>query len=245
MRPTAPFLATFTLLGVLSLATASAPAKNSSSGAFLPQDASIAFKWKATLDWETTLSFDTQTEAPDGTVGFKWDSNMKVTKVEEDGAYEVTIRTTNARLAIDGEEEALPDDDEPEIVKYDAKGNEIVDENSEEEEESTPLEMIEYVLDFEPEHSVKIGDRWKKVTELVEQEVSFAKSEVVDGVPCHRLDLQVKITGPERSGEGSGTVWIKASNFELVKAEGSFADAKLGEEWDPMKFKFSVNAKKD
>lgn len=245
MRPLAPFLAPFALLGVLNLVTASAPATGSLVASSSKQDAAVTFRWKPVLDWESTLAFETRTEAPDGTVEFKWDSNMKVTKVEEDGAYEVTIRTKNARLSIDGEEEALPDDDEPEIVKYDAKGNEIVDENSEEEEESTPLEMIEYVLDFEPEHSVKVGDTWKKINELLEQEITFVKTETVEGVLCHRLDVQVKIKGQERSGEGTGTLWLSASTFDVVKAEGSFADAKLGEEWDPMKFKFSILAKKD
>jgi len=243
MRPLAPFLATLGILGILSVATASAP--SSAKPIEATQNGAISFKWKPVIDWETNLSFDTQSEAEDGTVGFKWDSQMKVTKVEEDGAYEITIKTTNARLSIDGEEEALPDDDEPEIVKYDAKGNEIIDENSEDEDESTPLEMIEYVLDFEPENPVKVGETWKKSTDLLEQEITFVKTETVDGVVCHRLDLSVKIKGPERNGEGIGTVWIKASGYDLLKAEGSFTDAKLGEDWDPMKFKFSINAKKD
>ncbi len=245
MRPLAPFLATLGILGILSIATASSPATRNPGKPGKGQDSAITFKWKPVMDWETNLAFDTQSESEDGTVGFKWDSQMKVTKVEEDGAYEVTIKTTNARLSIDGEEEALEDDDEPEIVKYDAKGNEIVDENDEEEDESTPLEMIEYVLDFEPENAVKAGDTWKKSSDLVEQEITFVKTETIEGALCYRLDTQVKIKGPDRSGEGSGSLWIKASNFDLVKAEGSFTDAKLGEEWDPMKFKFSINAKKD
>ena len=105
-----------------------------------PQDATYTLKQKPVAGHESILKMKMNLESSDLNLDMKSESLYKVTKVEDDGSFEMETTVLEGTVTLNGEENVIPKG-EPEKSKYDKDGNEIKKEG-EEPDEDPISEMI-------------------------------------------------------------------------------------------------------
>jgi hypothetical protein len=171
---------------------------------------------------------------------FEIESEMrvKVLSVAENGDYEIERTIEKSRMKFDGEETDMGAE-EPEIEKYDAKGNRIKGTKKEEDEGSDPLtHAFDLLTECTPEKPMKVGETWsREVKEDKEFDLFAAKAEYkilevvkVADVECLKISAKFTQTGGSKPAKGEGTLWIEIADFSPVKVEGTIEDLKIDEE---------------
>lgn len=174
------------------------------------QDDTFSLTWKPkandTADYRLSMEFEIGSEK----MAYEMDTLMKVTKVEENGEYEVETRTKNGIVRVGGEEQKIEDDEEVTTDRYDAKGQAIkkAGQPEEDEEGSDPLadNILDPVMDFvPPDAPIKKGTTWSHET----------KSDDKKGIVAAKVDYEVM--GAERRDDYD----CVRVNFKMKQSEGS------------------------
>jgi hypothetical protein len=207
-----------------------------------PQDATYTLKQKPVAGHESILKMKMNLESSDLNLDMKSESLYKITKVEDDGSFEMETTVLEGTVTLNGEENVIPKG-EPEKSKYDKDGNEIKKEG-EEQDEDPISEMINVLAEFEPKKAVKVGDTWElkskygTLTGKLEGKESYAK------IDCLKITVSGKFTEKGAGGTVEGTILLNSKDFDLEKLKFTVENAKLSEEMPEAKFKFELERKR-
>lgn len=197
-------------------------------------------KPKDALDYKLTLVIDVQ----EYRFNFESDLLMKVLKVDENGDYELETSTKNSKISFQGEEEMVPEENDPTIEKYSSKGERLSQPDKkddsgadEEDEDANPIgKVLSEVTNFiAPEKPVKKGDKWvrdvkgdeKAKVEAAKLEYEVVGKEREGDFEVIRVDYKYKQTEAREPVTAEGTFRIKKDDFSLVSFEATVEGFKM------------------
>ncbi|AIE87293.1 hypothetical protein [Fimbriimonas ginsengisoli] len=203
------------------------------------EEPSYSLTWKPflgqTLTYETKISIDSGGK----TIEITGIATGKVTKIRTNGDYTVETLRTGGKVIVDREAHEAPDDTEPEIAEYTAKGERIDKKEEGEQAQGNMLRAILSPTEFvPPEKPVKKGDKWVRKIKAdeaqslraaeIEYEVKgLGKIGVYDVV---EVEFKYAHRGDPKPAKVTGSFAFDLKDMSLVKSELTSLDAKMGEE---------------
>jgi len=211
------------------------------AGAFMPkaQDETVTLRWKPSPDYTSALELKLDLDIQGQPVSIMLDAYTKVKKIETDGKYATETVYKNNRQIAGGQEQTGPDS-EPMVSNYEADGTEIKAKDAPE----NPFEFLGWLSTFEPKDKVKVGDTWTIEKEKYTGEYKLESKEKLDDVEVFVIKANIKVKGNDLTGTGSGTVWLRAVDFDVEKVEGKFTDFKPSSDAPPLNAKLLLKKKK-
>ncbi|MFZ4508130.1 MAG: hypothetical protein ACOYON_10605 [Fimbriimonas sp.] len=192
------------------------------------QEPEFALIWKPVQGQELNYAFTMKVDSSEGKFEIRGDTLMKVTKIEENGDYTVESSSKNQKVAVDGHEEDLDDDPEPEVTKYTAKGQKIPPKDAKEDEEGPdPLavNILDPITDFaSPAGPIKKGTTWTEEYKA-DEKLGRAACKVVYEVigaekrgeyDCVRLSAKLTQTEGGSPAKAEGHFLISTKDTTLV-----------------------------
>lgn len=174
---------------------------------------------------EQTVSIEMHLTVEDTDMTIEGKSHSKVTIVNDDGSYEQEETNLESKQTVNGEVQELGKQ-EPKIVKYDKNGKRI---KAEDEPDDPLLNALKDVFDSEPVHAVKIGESWTHDGEYGSATMQLVGPEKVGDVDCLKLTMKGSLSKKDSAGDGEGTIYLRAKDFRMEKAEMKIENLKIGE----------------
>ena len=210
--------------------------------ALLPKtDDAVTLRWKPVADYKSVQELKMDIDVAGHAQTVQMNVHTKVKKIEEDGKYTTESVYKDFKVSVDGAEQPGPPEDPTVTVNYDEKGEIIPEKDA----PPNPLDFVGYLMRFEPKDKVKVGDSWKIEKDTFEGSFKLEAKDKLDDVECYIVKGTVKLKGDGKSGSGTGTIWIKASDFDLLKADATFSDVTMGPGAPGANVKISVKKKLD
>lgn len=205
------------------------------------QDTTYSLKEKPVMGAESSYKVNMQMEMSDIKVIIDYETAAKITKVEDDGAYEVESKMTNTKTTFNGEEVA--GEDTTETTKYNKDGEEVKDSNAEEDEPDPFSEAVNAVLKYEPKAPVKVGDSWDRETEFGIVVLKLTGTRKEDGVDVLVVSSSGHFDKKDVTAEFKGIHLLRTNDFSLQKSEMSISNAKFDAESEAGKVEIKIERK--
>lgn len=212
-------------------------ASTASAIAATPQAETFDLVWRPKASDTLAYRLAIEIKVQDFRFNFDTDLKMRVTKVEENGDYEVETATQNMKVLFNGQEEFVPDDEKPTSAKFNAKGERLGDSTSDpEDKEADPVSrLLNDISNFSPpEAPVRKGEKWSKVQ----------KADKEKGVGGAVLDYEVKDVDKDRvslkytfrqtdvptPAHGGGTITLRREDYSLSDVDIEVDDFKMDDD---------------
>ncbi|MBI1333023.1 MAG: hypothetical protein JST12_03980 [Armatimonadetes bacterium] len=176
--------------------------------------------------YQTTIHASTE----EGDFIYDVKDKTKVTKVEDDGAYEAETTVLGGKITIGGEEHVIDPDDAPKTEKYDKDGNKIKDAGDDDEDEDDPVSQVfQQYFDFRPDKAVKVGDTWTHESDFGTLKLKLEGKEKVGDVECLKVTATGTLSKKDATGDATGTFYLRVADFSPEKVEATIDNPSFGE----------------
>lgn len=176
-------------------------------------DPTYSLVWKPTLGQAITYAVTVKFTGGDEETEMSGNVETKVTEVEKNGDYTLESRHKDFKIVVGKEPHDIPNQDEPDIDKYTAKGEKIPKKDTEDENVGGPFGGLLDSLEFKsPEKPVKKGDKW---THKIEKDED-------NDVKAAEIEFEVK--GEEKIG----TYDVITINVKYHETEGDKPTTAVG-----------------
>jgi hypothetical protein len=201
------------------------------STAMATQDAKVALREIHKVGDESSYLYDMKYEVDSTTVKVSLTWKSEITKVEADGAYEARETVLEGLMNFNGEEQTMPAS-EPETKKYDKDGNEIKEktDGDEPDDDLNPMSASFDFLDYEPKAPVKIGETWEGSSKIAKVTYTLVGAEKIGEIDCWKIGVKGTMSKEGTSGEGTGEVFLRKTDFSLEKGTINIENAKFDNE---------------
>lgn len=205
------------------------------------QDVTYTLREVPVLGSESSFKVAMKMEAPSLNLSMAFDTTMKISKLEADGAFEIESTMTNTKTTINGEE-ITGEDQTLETTKYDKDGKKIKDE-SEEDEPDPFSDAIDAIMQYEPKTAVKSGDTWERESEFGTLTLKLTGTRKEDGVDVLVISTSGTLDKKDVSGEVKGIHLIRVKDFSVQKSEVTVTNAKFDPESEAGKLELLIERK--
>jgi hypothetical protein len=168
-----------------------------------------------------------------------------VKKVDENGNFTIESKSSDAKVVVGGQENALPDNSS--VTTTFKPTGEVLDVKA--DGANGPSGRIAAMqATYFPTKPIKVGDSWdvdvKPDTKLgsvgLKGTFKLEAAEKVGDFDTYRIKESVKEASGTTPWTNEGTVWISVKDGSLVKEVGNWKNAPLNPQGDPLDAKFTV-----
>lgn len=167
----------------------------------------------------------------------------RVSKVDEDGTYELETSSSEAKMFSRGEDRALPDED-PATSSYDRSGAVMKIGSSDDPLAYRRANMLAVIL---PNKEVKVGDEWKRELDATckcgvpsASQFRVEAEEKVDDLDTLKVKFTYHESGCDNPISSGGFAWVNPRNGSLVKLEADIKNLPMGATNTPVEGKFTM-----
>lgn len=179
------------------------------------------------------------------TASMTMEQTESVTKIENDGTFQVSTSASNCKFCTNGHEQQLPDSPRNSVV-YDNLGALVnIQQSTPDAEAYRKATMLDFVA---PDHSVLPGEKWTRTFKAdastgmraATSNYEFEKTERVADVEAAKVHFEYSETEGNDAISSSGYAWINPENGSIVKIEAKFKNFPMGESGRPVDGTFSM-----